>query len=173
MSDVCPPCTEVCRAWRNTGKCRYGDECKYVHSEGDPIPNPPRGQCFNFSENGTCKFGDRCRYVHGDNDPRFDSDGKRIPSKKSKSARTKTPRRRKSGPPKKIDEVCNNYLKGVCRYGDGCRRTHVGDVEQKPVEKIDEVCMNFQKGRCRFGDMCRRKHVKTNGNEEGKVQVDA
>ena len=28
---------EVCRAYRNNGSCRYGDECKYEHSEGEPI----------------------------------------------------------------------------------------------------------------------------------------
>ena len=41
-------------------------------------------------------------------------------------------------------QVCNNYLEGRCRYGDQCRRQHVGDVEMKPVEKIDEICNNYQ-----------------------------
>ena len=53
---------------------------------------------------------------------------------------------------KKIDEVCENYLAGRCRYGDQCRRIHQGDIEQK-VEKLDEVCNNLLEERCRFGDM--------------------
>ena len=36
---------EICRAFRNTGHCRYGEECKFIHSEGEPIapPNKPVG----------------------------------------------------------------------------------------------------------------------------------
>ena len=41
---------EVCRAFRNTGRCRYGEECNYEHSEGEPIEPPPRGQCYNFEQ---------------------------------------------------------------------------------------------------------------------------
>ena len=44
---------EVCRAFRNTGRCRHGDDCKYEHSEGEPIEPPPRGQCFNFEKVST------------------------------------------------------------------------------------------------------------------------
>jgi hypothetical protein len=24
---------EICRAFRNTGHCRYGEECKFIHKE--------------------------------------------------------------------------------------------------------------------------------------------
>jgi hypothetical protein len=36
---------EICRAFRNTGHCRYGEECKFIHEEGPPIapPNKPVG----------------------------------------------------------------------------------------------------------------------------------
>ena len=61
MSAAAMDSNEVCRAYRNNGKCRYGDECKFEHSEGDAIPNPPRGKCFNFEQDGECQFGDRCR----------------------------------------------------------------------------------------------------------------
>ena len=47
-------------------------------------------------------------------------------------------RERKRRPVQKLDEVCNNYLAGKCRYGDECRRVHEGDIEQK-VEKLDET----------------------------------
>jgi len=162
--------TEVCRAFRNNGRCRYGEECNYVHSEGDPIEPPPRGQCFNWEQTGACAYGDRCRYLHGEDD-----DGTRFEKKKKApkvegggggaaeeggeaKPKKKRSKPRSSAPTEKLDEICNNYLEGRCRYGDDCRRIHQGDVEQK-VEKIDEVCKNFLEGRCRFGDMCRRQHV--------------
>ena len=63
---------EICRAYRNQGRCRYGDECKFSHSEGEAIEPPPRGLCFNFRDGGACDFGDRCRYMHGDVDNRFE-----------------------------------------------------------------------------------------------------
>ena len=150
---------QVCRAFRNKGSCRYGDECKYEHSEGDAIPNPPRGLCFLWKESGECKFGDRCRFIHGDDDERFDENGDRKPTPKAASARrSRRAPRDPVAPREKLDEVCNNYLAGRCRYGENCRRQHPGDVPQVPVEKIDEICNNYLMGRCQFGDMCRRLH---------------
>ena len=63
---------EVCRAFRNNGKCRYNDECKFAHTDGDFIEPPPRGLCFNFQQDGECSFGDRCRFLHGEEDDRFE-----------------------------------------------------------------------------------------------------
>ena len=70
------PFVRVCRAFRNTGRCRYGEDCNYEHSEGDPIEPPPRGQCFNWGETGQCAYGDRCRFLHGEDD-----DGSRFEKK--------------------------------------------------------------------------------------------
>jgi hypothetical protein len=251
---------EVCRNFRNNNTCRYGDKCRFNHSEGEPIqvPSKPPGQCFKFQEeNGNCSKGDRCRFMHGENDTRFDSEGKRdvsneicnnhkrgrctlgdkclrqhveVEAKDESEAneggnrrrqRERKPRQRKSGecfdfrdkgqcehgdecrfthgdndtrfPAAAADEEgdaprnsarrrrrggggggrdggseskenleeqeCNNYKAGRCRFGDSCRRTHVGDVAPVAVEKIDEICNNFQNNRCRFGDFCRRQHI--------------
>jgi hypothetical protein len=166
--------TEVCRAFRNNGRCRYGDKCTYEHSEGDAIASPPREECFNFKTAGACAFGDKCRFTHGESDPRFDDEGKRVKSERPERVeREKTekssPREKKRRPRKprttdvaskpKSDEVCKNYALGKCRYGSDCPRQHVGDVEQMPVVKIDEVCQKFQTGACKFGDQCRRQHI--------------
>lgn len=157
---------EVCRAFRNGGRCRYGEECNYEHSEGDPIEPPPRGQCFNFEQTEECSYGERCRYLHGEDDdgsrfvkkpkqPRVQGEGAAAGEGGAKKKRRN--RRQRTTPTEKLDEECNNYQEGRCRYGDECRRQHVGEVEQK-IEKIDEPCNNFAEGRCRFGDMCRRTH---------------
>ena len=162
---------EVCRAFRNTGKCRYGDDCQYEHSTGDAIEPPPRGQCFNFKETGSCEYGERCRYLHGEDDdgsrfvkktrkPRASAE-KAAPSGEAPEQKDRAPRKkreRKPRPQPKLDEVCNNYLEGRCRNGAECRRQHEPEgIEQHP-EKLDEVCKNFTEGRCRFGDLCRRQH---------------
>ena len=120
---------EVCRAYRNKGRCRYGDECKYTHSEGDAIANPPRGECFNFKQDGECKFGDRCRFKHGEDDPRFDANGDRVRATNDDGTEVKRRRNRRNrprtdAPREKLDEVCNNFLAGRCRYGENCRRQH-------------------------------------------------
>jgi hypothetical protein len=148
---------EVCRAFRNTGRCRNGDECKFEHSEGETITPPPAGECFNFKQDGACQFGDRCRFTHGVADPRFDESGLRKKMTRAprepraaaapaaategggeKKPRKKKPRARKpreNGPPReKLEEVCNNYLAGKCRYGENCRRQHPGNVPQDNIE---------------------------------------
>ena len=77
---------------------------------------------------------------------------------RSRVRKPRKPRERK--PREKLEEDCNNYLNGKCRYGDNCRRQHnpVG-IPQDPVEKTDEICRDFQAGVCPFGDMCSRQHV--------------
>jgi hypothetical protein len=143
---------EVCRAFRNTGRCRNGDACKYEHSTGDVIAPPAAGPCFNFRDNGSCEFGDRCRFTHGEADGRFDENGRR--KKQERAPRPAAPKAEKAQgeaaegakkPKKKrnnrtkprstepIDEVCNNYLAGKCRYGDKCRRQHQGDIPQTNI----------------------------------------
>jgi len=116
---------EVCRAFRNTGRCRNGDECKYEHSTGDAIAPPPAGECFNFQQTGSCQFGDRCRFTHGPDDPRFDDEGRRKKAeraprpprapaadgeegggeKKKKKRRPRKPREDYGAPREKLDEV--------------------------------------------------------------------
>ena len=93
---------EVCRMFRNNGSCRHGDDCKYEHSEGEPIApggGGPAGECFTFRDEGSCSRGDTCRFTHGANDPRF-VDGFRDIS----------------------GEECRNWTRGSCRLGDECPR---------------------------------------------------
>mmetsp|Transcript_48994 Transcript_48994/g.98588 ORF Transcript_48994/g.98588 Transcript_48994/m.98588 type:complete len:160 (-) Transcript_48994:246-725(-) len=154
---------EVCRAFRNTGKCRNGDECKFEHSTGDVIVPPPAGECFNFQQTGECKFGDRCRFTHGEADFRFDEEGRRIKTerkpravatggedgdadgtgggeKKKRDRKKRIRKPREDRPPReKLDEVCNNYLAGKCRYGDNCRRQHPGDIPQTNIVPKEEM----------------------------------
>ncbi|GMI22863.1 hypothetical protein TeGR_g3807 [Tetraparma gracilis] len=159
--------TEICRAFRNTGRCRFGDACSFEHSEGEPIEAPPRGQCHDFAENGTCDYGTRCKFLHGDEDgSRFEKKPRqprepRAPRAEGDEAPKKARKPKARRPAAKLDEVCNNYLAGKCRNGDGCRRLHEPEGVEQVVEKIDEVCEMYKVGRCRFGDLCRRVHEET------------
>eukprot|EP01025_Chloroclados_australasicus_P017154 TRINITY_DN18734_c0_g1_i3.p1 TRINITY_DN18734_c0_g1~~TRINITY_DN18734_c0_g1_i3.p1 ORF type:complete len:334 (+),score=29.94 TRINITY_DN18734_c0_g1_i3:487-1488(+) len=61
--------TELCRAYDETKKCRFGDRCKYAHGEEELRPLI-RGQtyktkiCKSFVEDGYCPYGSRCNFVH-------------------------------------------------------------------------------------------------------------
>jgi len=157
---------EVCRGFRNTGRCRFGSVCKYEHSEGAAIEPPPVGECIHYRDEGKCSREDRCRYTHGANDPRFDESGRRRidPNEicrnyqRGRCARGEDCQRQHPQKEGGIeDEVCNNYLQGHCRWGENCKRRHEGDP--RPVVPIDEVCRNFQRGKCQRGELCARQHV--------------
>ena len=68
-----------CRDYLRTGRCKYGDSCKYNHptnvevgggvkptNPGEPLfpvrPNEP--PCQYFLKHGTCKFGQSCKFNH-------------------------------------------------------------------------------------------------------------
>lgn len=55
----------VCYRWRDYGKCRFGDGCRFGHTSLTNRSNPnhyPREACRNFMA-GRCNF-DGCRYSH-------------------------------------------------------------------------------------------------------------
>jgi len=120
---------EVCRAFRNTGKCRFDKDCKFEHSTGDRITPPPRdytpkGDCHNWTKEQKCRFGDRCRFLHGSDDKRT----------------TYRPERKKTDEPATTSgerQVCRNFQqRGRCRFGDRCRHLHVpGDKSKAKEEK--------------------------------------
>jgi len=141
---------EVCRAFRNNGSCRFGENCKFEHSEGEPIPPPTerreRGECFNWNDAGECTHGEKCRFTHGADDTRHTGDIS--------------------------EEVCRNYQRGRCNFGTECRRKHEGPVreqgeraERQPRAK--GICFTFRdEGACER-DGCHFSH--TTGDEEEPV----
>jgi len=105
---------ELCRRFKDGGKCKFGSECTYSHNAADPKAQPkpgqekpqrkarePRaakevGECYDFAENGHCEYGDECRFKHGGSDKR----------------QLKTRERRAPGP-------CYSWQEnGTCEYGD-------------------------------------------------------
>jgi len=158
--------TEVCRMYRNKGSCRFKEDCKYEHSEGDPIEVPdrkdqPRGICFNHRDNGECKFGDRCRFSHGDDEAR----------EKRRNEKKKTKKRNRRRGPKVAGETDANG--GSDGQPSDNRKTPErksapkpatgGEAKTKFAPSLDsagkELCRNFRnKGSCRFADECNFSH---------------
>ena len=63
-----------CRDFLRTGRCKYGDSCKYHHPIGGtrsndpnepPFPiRPDEPVCQYYLKNATCKFGQSCKFHH-------------------------------------------------------------------------------------------------------------
>ncbi|KAL9181238.1 hypothetical protein ACHAXT_010043 [Thalassiosira profunda] len=68
-----------CRDYLRTGRCKYGESCKYNHPPGvesgggiKPINpseplfpiRPTEPPCQYFLKHGTCKFGQSCKFNH-------------------------------------------------------------------------------------------------------------
>lgn len=141
-----PPPRGQCFNWEQTGECKFGNGCRFLHGADDD------GSRFVKKEKKT-----RNRHRVRDLNDIGEDDGEEREERKPRVRKPRVRKPRERQPREKIDEVCNNYSAGHCPYGDDCRRQHIGTIEQK-IEKIDEICNNFQRGQCRFGDNCRRIH---------------
>jgi len=125
---------EVCRAFRNTGRCRFDKDCKFEHSTGAEITPPPRdytpsGACHNWTKEQKCRFGDRCRFVHGADDKRTTYRPERKAQPEGAGAGTQTGDKQ---------EICRNFQsRGRCRFGERCRHLHV-EGDKKPAKAKEE-----------------------------------
>jgi len=141
---------EVCRNFRNTGSCRFGEDCRFEHSQGPPIAHPDRqdrAECFNFRDSGECSHGDRCRFTHGPDDTRGNE-----------------------------PEVCRNYLRGRCENGDACHRLHEGEVviAAPRRRRRQDVCFAWRdEGHCERGDACQFSHSDEANDEANDEDYEA
>ena len=170
------PRDNVCYNFRDNGECLHGESCRFKHG-GKHTPQPPLFLFSHFirpkrKENAKKtahprpsprRYSLRLTILRWGGFPRpnvtFLSGtllpctlcGRRLHHADDDARDFNTPRNIS-------DEVCRNYLKGRCRFGDACPRRHEGEVVPEALEQIAEVCKNFVEGRCRFGDHCRREH---------------
>ncbi|KAI3651683.1 hypothetical protein MP228_002986 [Amoeboaphelidium protococcarum] len=61
--------TEMCRAFEETGKCKFGTRCLFAHDRAELrlVKRHPRYKtevCRSFYEEGICKYGRRCCFLH-------------------------------------------------------------------------------------------------------------
>ena len=65
--------TEICKKFQSTGKCPYGNKCRFAHGEQELIMKP-KGKnykkipCKSFFEKGYCPYGSRCHFRHDEKD---------------------------------------------------------------------------------------------------------
>jgi len=78
------PGEQDCRDYLRTGRCKYGESCKYNHplnvesgggvkptNPGEPLfpIRPMEPACQYFLKHGTCKFGQACKFNHPSGSP--------------------------------------------------------------------------------------------------------
>jgi len=98
---------KICWRFKRSGKCRFGDACRFVHVHKDPklcshylrrdcdfgeycrFHHKSLSVCRQFKKGKRCPFGSRCRYLHTH------------------------------------QKVCRYFLKGKCWFGKRCRNFHI------------------------------------------------
>ena len=56
---------EICQHFAKTGKCKFGDKCKFSHGSTTTEPSDNKGKpvCWHY-KTGRCTFGDTCKFAH-------------------------------------------------------------------------------------------------------------
>lgn len=158
-----------CRDYLRTGRCKYGDSCKYHHPPGvqsgggtkkplnpnEPVfpirPNEP--SCQYYLKHGTCKFGQSCKFHHP---PHVLASG--------------------GGPSGAVlmNMAGGKGLGGQQLYAiDGSGA--VGDLQQVvqllPQRPGEPDCIYFlRNGRCKYGATCKYHHPLTNNTTQSHPQ---
>jgi Uncharacterized conserved protein, contains RING and CCCH-type Zn-fingers len=144
-----------CRDFLRTGRCKYGDSCKYHHPIGGvketdpnepPFPiRPDEPICQYYLKNGTCKFGQTCKFHHpphlmGKSRSVFNNAAGASPSSSGIPVAVSNA---SQGPPRDIS------IPG--KFGIG--------LPQRPSEPD---CIYFLKhARCKYGATCKYHHPVT------------
>uniref|UniRef100_A0A0N5ACB6 C3H1-type domain-containing protein n=1 Tax=Syphacia muris TaxID=451379 RepID=A0A0N5ACB6_9BILA len=62
--------TALCKAFKETGTCVFGNMCRYAHG-GDELRLPPQAHpkyktqlCNKFALYGRCPYGPKCQFIH-------------------------------------------------------------------------------------------------------------
>ncbi|GAB5356210.1 hypothetical protein AAMO2058_000271400 [Amorphochlora amoebiformis] len=72
-----PRSDSPCYEWNKTGRCRFGDSCKFFHEANilalehglgarrrPPMGAPGGGVCYEFRDFASCRFGADCKFIH-------------------------------------------------------------------------------------------------------------
>ena len=146
-----------CEHYLWTGRCKYGDGCKYSHKEPDSEEDMMRtpGEIFRARQDerteycrhyqkGRCTYGNNCRHSH---------EQPRTGGYETNAARSTRALKCKDYPNCKIGcspekEYCHHFFKyGNCKFGDKCRLAH-----DSPYHEVAPDCKHYEaKGFCKMG----------------------
>lgn len=145
-----------CRDFLRTGRCKYGESCKYHHplnvdcgggvrpvNPGEPLfpIRPTEPPCQYFLKHGTCKFGQSCKFNHPRGAALADVSG--------------------GMPAGQLVFVTANTGPGSMSGGDASSHhiqasTSVQVLPQRPTEPN---CIYFlRNGKCKYGGTCKFHH---------------
>ena len=114
-----------------------------------PADTSKIGCAFHFHGKNGCSRGDKCKFSHQE---KHKSSAKKPES--LKGDRSKSPGGRSSSPKPMKDQVCWNWQKGSCKFGDKCRRQHhaapatkqeaKGKAKPKPAAPAFMLCGDIE-----------------------------
>jgi hypothetical protein len=163
MSAICPlrPGEPDCRDYLRTGRCKYGETCKYNHppdvesgggvkpaDPSEPFPiRPTEPPCQYFLKHGTCKFGQTCKFNHPSGySPMEDVGGSRGGSSLPPSGHLVF-LTTNSSPAFMTTDVSSHLL------------TSSTSVQVLPQRPNEPNCIYYlRNGKCRYGATCKFHH---------------
>lgn len=131
-----------------------------------------KGVCHKF-ENGECDRGASCKFAHLVKENAVQENvAPKIPDE--------VVERKIINMAEPDAPICQNFEKGKCKRGDGCRFRHMSPgapevnaeetihVPQKVVAPVNEIaiCRNYSNGNCFRGNSCRFLHVDASGESK-------
>lgn len=157
-----------CRDYLRTGRCKYGESCKYNHptnvevgggvkptNPGEPMfpVRPGEPPCQYFLKHGTCKFGQSCKFDH--------SSGPGLGGMQGASS---------AGLPSGLVFLSSNNNASTYAVDSNGGLRHSGSVGEVaslasnnvqilPQRPYEQNCIYFlRNGRCKYGPTCKFHH---------------
>lgn len=88
----------MCRPFKETGECKYGEKCQFAHGENElrivqRHPKYKTEYCRTFYGVGLCPYGSRCHFLHdlSDNDDNTRAHGNRANGNRNENSAASTP----------------------------------------------------------------------------------
>lgn len=150
-----------CRDYLRTGRCKYGESCKYHHPPNvqsgggirtpldpnePPFPiRPSEPPCQYFLKHGTCKFGQACKFHHP---PHILASGSSQPAAVPSAFMTS------------VGGVSGQqHIMLNAHSSEGDFQPQSSMLQMLPQRPNEQDCLYFLKnGRCRYGATCKYHH---------------
>eukprot|EP00579_Thalassiosira_antarctica_P025640 CAMPEP_0202006476 /NCGR_PEP_ID=MMETSP0905-20130828/11221_1 /ASSEMBLY_ACC=CAM_ASM_000554 /TAXON_ID=420261 /ORGANISM="Thalassiosira antarctica, Strain CCMP982" /LENGTH=621 /DNA_ID=CAMNT_0048564235 /DNA_START=184 /DNA_END=2049 /DNA_ORIENTATION=- len=184
-----------CRDYLRTGRCKYGESCKYNHPPNvengggvkpiDPSEplfpiRPMEPPCQYFLKHGTCKFGQSCKFNHPSGSPLADGSGGSLPAGRMVFVASNATSGEASShlmaastsvqvlPQRPTEPNCIYFLRnGKCKYGATCKFHHPLDA----INRNSQVQHNMQSTNMRQSQNMRDRSQSAGSSSDGRTQI--